>query len=54
VKAGLRKILMAILDIGIINISLYLSFSLRFENKIPLQYITLFRETHVVVTVIAL
>ena len=53
-KAGLRKILMAILDIGIINISLYLSFSLRFENKIPLQYITLFRETHVVVTVIAL
>ncbi|MGB4148001.1 MAG: nucleoside-diphosphate sugar epimerase/dehydratase [Tepidanaerobacteraceae bacterium] len=45
---------MAILDIGIINISLYLSFSLRFENKIPLQYITLFRETHVVVTVIAL
>jgi len=54
VKAVLRKILMAILDIGIINISLYLSFSLRFENKIPLQYITLFRETHVVVTVIAL
>lgn len=53
-KAGLRKILMAILDIGIINISLYLSFSLRFENIIPLQYITLFRETHVVVTVIAL
>ncbi|MGB4393499.1 MAG: nucleoside-diphosphate sugar epimerase/dehydratase [Tepidanaerobacteraceae bacterium] len=45
---------MAILDIGIINISLYLSFSLRFENIIPLQYITLFRETHVVVTVIAL
>ena len=53
-KAGLRKILMAILDIVIINISLYLSFSLRFENIIPLQYITLFRETHVVVTVIAL
>lgn len=53
-KAGLRKILMAILDIVIINISLYLSLTLRFENDIPMQYFTLFKETHVVVTVIAL
>jgi len=54
VKAALYKILMAILDICIINISLYLSLVLRFENDIPLKYFTLFRETHVVVTVIAL
>lgn len=53
-KAALYKILMAILDICIINISLYLSLVLRFENDIPLKYFTLFRETHVVVTVIAL
>ena len=53
-KAVLRKILMAILDICIINISLYLSLALRFENDIPQQYFTLFKETHVVVTVIAL
>ncbi|MGB4287538.1 MAG: nucleoside-diphosphate sugar epimerase/dehydratase [Tepidanaerobacteraceae bacterium] len=53
-KAGLRKILMAILDIVIINISLYLSLTLRFENDIPMQYFTLFKETHVIVTVIAL
>ena len=53
-KAALRKIFMAIIDICIINISLYLSFVLRFENDIPEQFFTLFRETHVVVTVIAL
>ena len=53
-KAILRRILLAIIDIGIVNISLYLSFALRFENDIPQQYFTLFKETHVVVTVIAL
>ena len=53
-KVILRKVFMAILDIGIINISLYLSLALRFDNDIPLQYIVLFKETHIVVTVIAL
>jgi FlaA1/EpsC-like NDP-sugar epimerase len=54
VKAILRKIFMAILDIGIINITLYLSLVLRFDSDIPLQYFALFKETYIVVTIIAL
>ena len=53
-RATQHRIILAIIDIGIINISLYLSFALRFENKIPQEYYTLFKETHVIVTVIAL
>ncbi len=53
-KVILRKILMVILDIGIINISLYLSLALRFDNDIPMQYFVLFKETYLMVTVIAL
>lgn len=53
-KAILRKIFMAILDIGIINITLYLSLVLRFDSDIPLQYFALFKETYIVVTIIAL
>ncbi|HHY70527.1 MAG TPA: polysaccharide biosynthesis protein [Thermoanaerobacterales bacterium] len=45
---------MVILDIGIINISLYLSLALRFDNDIPMQYFVLFKETYLMVTVIAL
>ncbi|HHV18789.1 MAG TPA: polysaccharide biosynthesis protein [Thermoanaerobacterales bacterium] len=45
---------MAILDIGIINITLYLSLVLRFDSDIPLQYFALFKETYIVVTIIAL
>ena len=54
VKAILRKVFMAILDIGIINITLYLSLVLRFDSDIPLQYFALFKETYIVVTIIAL
>ena len=53
-RATQHRIILAIIDIGVINISLYLSFALRFDNKIPQEYYTLFKETHVVVTVIAL
>jgi len=54
VRATQHRIILAIIDIGVINISLYLSFALRFDNKIPQEYYTLFKETHVIVTVIAL
>jgi FlaA1/EpsC-like NDP-sugar epimerase len=54
VKAILRKVFMAILDIGIINITLYLSLVLRFDSDIPLQYFALFKETYIVVTIIVL
>ena len=53
-RATQHRIILAIIDIGVINISLYLSFALRFDNKIPQEYYTLFKETHVIVTVIAL
>ncbi len=54
VKTTLRKVLMVISDILIINISLYLSLILRFESDIPNEYLTLFEQTHIIVTVIAL
>lgn len=54
VKTILRKILMVISDILIINVSLYLSLILRFESDIPHEYLTLFKQTHIIVTVIAL
>ncbi len=53
-RATQHRIILAIIDIGVINISLYLSFALRFDNKIPQEYYTMFKETHVIVTVIAL
>ena len=53
-KVILRKFFLAILDIAIINISLYLSLALRFDNNIPLEYLIVFRETHIIVTIVAL
>lgn len=49
-----RKILIIILDICIINISLFYSYVLRFDNKIPPQYAAQFRETFVMVTLITI
>ncbi len=53
-KAILRKVFMGVLDAGITIISLYLSLVLRFDNKVPKQYLALFKQTYTEAAVIAI
>lgn len=53
-KNILRKVLMMIIDIAIVNISLYLSLVLRFENNIEPQYLILLKETYIAAMLLAL
>jgi FlaA1/EpsC-like NDP-sugar epimerase len=45
---------MVFLDICIINIALFYSFMLRFDSKIPLQYLNQFKDTYYIVTIITI
>lgn len=49
-----RKALMVFLDICIINIALFYSFVLRFDGKIPLQFLNQFKDTYYIVTIITI
>jgi len=52
VKNIARKILMVFIDIVLINIALYYSFILRFDGDVPKEYLILYEDTYIIVTVI--
>jgi FlaA1/EpsC-like NDP-sugar epimerase len=53
-KSFLLKLIMALIDTAVINIALLAAFYLRFDSVIQSQYIVLYRDTCVVVTLLTL